>query len=290
MAQSRQFYVEALGGELVTDESDLGRAQFGDFGVEFGRQASGATARHAEYPHYAFTVGPDEFVAVKKRIEAFGVPTHDPWTREGKSYALMYFRDPSGNQFELFCPEGFNAFPLRLGNRAGGDYSVDFPSLSYDGLRQPGPDNQLPAARPAGYNHMTLPVRDLQEGKRFFTEVLGGSVSLEHGSHITVVTGGAEIGMSPQTGGWTAPNAEYPHYTFRMHPHDILPMKERLASYGVPASHIWSRDGGDARLYFRDPSGNLWELLCESGYAGPPSTVDYRPDVGVLNYDGWALK
>ncbi|HLG69857.1 MAG TPA: VOC family protein [Chloroflexota bacterium] len=285
---SKAFYVDALGGDLVLDTPEIGRVQFGEFGVEFGRQDGGATPRGAEYPHYAFTVDAGEFVAVKQRIEAFGVHTHDPWTRAGKSYALMYFRDPSGNQFELFCPDARNAFPLRLGSRAGGVYAVDFPSLSYDRLRPP--TTAVPAARPAGYNHMTLPVRDLQEGKRFWTEVLGGWVSLEHSAHITVVVGGAEVGISPESGGWTAPDAEYPHYTFRVQPEDLLPLKDRLAAYGVPTSDVWSRDGADARFYFRDPSGNLWELLCDAGYAGPLAGAAYRPDVAALNYDAWRLK
>lgn len=80
---------------------------------------AGRRPPHAEYPHYAFTLAPEDFMGIKRRLEAFGVPTLDPWGRMNRPHALMYFRDPSGNQFELFCPNGFSAVLLRLGSRAG---------------------------------------------------------------------------------------------------------------------------------------------------------------------------
>ncbi len=96
-----------------------------------------------------------------------------------RPHALMYFRDPSGNEFELFCPSGFNAVPLRFGSRAGGDYVIDFAALCYSKLQKPAPGTDLPAVGPGGYNHMTLPVRDMHEAKRFFVAALGGTVAFE---------------------------------------------------------------------------------------------------------------
>ena len=45
-------------------------------------------------------------------------------------------------------------------------------------------------------------------------------------------------------------------------------------------------------MYFRDPSGTLWELYCESGFKGVArrgvsAGGDYLPDVKALNYDTW---
>src|SRR5262245_10638879 len=137
LAQSKQFFVEVLGGKLTVDESALARVQFGSFGVAMGLQAEGATAPSAEYPHYGFTVDADEFMGIKQRLEAYGVPTHDPWGRKGQPTALMYFREPSGNQFELYCRNGLPSMTLRLGHRAGGDYVIDFPSLCYSALQPP---------------------------------------------------------------------------------------------------------------------------------------------------------
>lgn len=293
LAQSKQFFVDVLGGNLTVDEPALARVQFGNFGIVMGLQAGGATPADAEYPHYAFTVAPEDFMGIKQRLKAFGVPTHDPWGRQNRPHALMYFRDPSGNQFELFCPSGFNAVPLRLGHRAGGDYVIDFAALCYSALQAPASNRaELPNVRLGGYNHMTLPVSDMHEGKRFFVAVLGGRVAFERPAHVTVVVGGAEIGLSPETRGWTAADAEYPHYTFLVRPEDLAALKQRIETFGVPASEIWSRNGSDAALYFRDPSGNLWELYCETGFKGAvrrgvTAGGNYAPDVKALNYDVW---
>ena len=110
--------------------------------------------------------------------------------------------------------------------------------------------------------------------------------------HVTVVVGGVEIGQSTTDRGWTAPDAEYPHYTLLVKPADLLPLKERLESFGVPTHEIWTRNGTDAAMYFRSPSGNLWEFYCESGYGGPvrkgiSAGGTYSPDVKSLNYSTW---
>jgi len=229
--QSKQFFVDVLGGNLTVDEPALARVGFGKFAIVLAPQSGGATPAHAEYPHYAFTVAPEDFMGIKRRLEAFGVPTHDPWGRMNRPHALMYFRDPSGNQFELFCPSGFNAVPLRLGSRAGGDYVIDFAALGYGKLQKPATETDLPNVGPGEYNHMTLPMRDMHEAKRFFVNVLGGTVAFERPEHITVIVGGAEIGLSPEAGGWTAADAEYPHYTFLVKSADMIPLRERVESY-----------------------------------------------------------
>ncbi len=45
----------------------------------------------------------------------------------------MYFRDPSGNLLELYCPEGLkDADKLPRSVKAGGNYVIDFTSLTYE--------------------------------------------------------------------------------------------------------------------------------------------------------------
>jgi len=292
LAQSKRFFVEVLGGELKMDRPDLAQVQVDTFKILLGAQAGGTTPPSSEYPHYAFTVLADDFMGVKGRLEAYGVPTHEPWGRKGRPNALMYFRDPSGNQFEMYCPGGFTAVPLRYGARAGGDYVIDFAALCYDRLKPPAANAELPRNLPGGFNHMTLPVRNMVEGKRFWVAVMGGKPVLELPDHITVELGGCPVGMADNRGGWTEPENEYPHYTFFVNPEDLLPLKESLAAYAVPTSEIWTRNGADAALYFRDPSGNLWELYCEDGFKGAPrrglsAGGDYAPDVRALNYKTW---
>ena len=293
LEQSRRFFTEVLGGRLI-EAGPPCRIEFTNFAVELGQQATGATAPDREHPHYAFTVPPEDFLPLKQRLEAFGVPTHEPWTRTGSTCALMYFRDPAGNQFEMFCPAGDTGISLRIGHRAGGDYVIPFPSLVYDELADapPQPD-RIPRVRALGLNHMTLPSKDLGQSKRFLTEVLGGTVTIDHPSHVTVVVGGAEIGNGgPMDGGWTAPDAEYPHYTLLAAPDDLVALKERIESYGVPTSDIFTRTGPDASFYYRDPTGNLWELSCPAGFTGEARPIaaaggDYVVDLKALSYDHW---
>ena len=45
-------------------------------------------------------------------------------------------------------------------------------------------------------------------------------------------------------------------------------------------------------MYFRDPTGNLWELYCERGFTGsvrrtPSAGGDYVPDLPALSYEHW---
>lgn len=292
-AQARRFYTEVLGGELIAEGPTM-RVQLGTFRIALCPQEGGATEPHREHPHYAFTVPAEHFKPLKERLEAFGVPTHEPWTRAGSPCSLMYFRDPSGNQFEMYCPEGDIGMPKRVGARAGGDYVIPFASLVYRELKDP--TTEPPPVRASDFNHMTLPSKDLEESKRFLVEVFGGTVTIDHASHVTVVVGGAEIGNGgPMDGGWTAPDAEYPHYTFMVEPDDLLPLIERLASFGVPTSDVFTRNGTDAAVYYRDPTGNLWELACERGFTGPtrrtPSAGgDYTPDLRALCYDHWGRR
>lgn len=291
--QSKRFFVEVLGGALVRDTPGFAEARFNNFIVGMSSRNGSPTAPHAEYPHYGFTVEPDQFLPLKLRLEAYGVPTHEPWTRHDDAEALMYFRDPSGNQFEMYCPKGFKDLPLRRGGRAGGDFFIDFPALCYPDLRDPPAGARVPEAGVTGFNHMTMPVRDMYEGKRFLTEVLGGNVTIELPDHITVAVGGAQIGMAPATGGWTAYDAEFPHYAFFVQPEDMAPLKERLDSYGIPTHDIWTRNGVEALMYFRDPSGNLLELYCKSGFEGADKLPrggaggNYTIDFAALNYDRW---
>jgi len=142
----------------------------------------------------------------------------------------------------------------------------------------------------SGFSHVSLPCRDVQEAIRFFTEVLGGELVYDLSAFGEVLIGGVLFGLSRQKEGWTGYSAEYPHYAFFIEPEDVLPMKERLESYGVPTNQLWSRDGVKVLMYFRDPSGNLFEMYCPKGFKDaatlPRAGKDgaYMFDFASLNY------
>jgi hypothetical protein len=103
---------------------------------------------------------------------------------------------------------------------------------------------------------------------------------------------GTIIGFSEQKGAWTAPDAEFPHYAFEVPPLEFEPLKARLDAAGVKTHPIWTRHGVEALMYFRDPSGNLFELNCIEGFPNAEALPhaqgwggDFRPPVAHLSYD-----
>jgi hypothetical protein len=73
-------------------------------------------------------------------------------------------------------------------------------------------------------------------------------------------------------------------------------MKDWLTRCGIPSSGYWTRNGVEALMFFRDPSGNMIELFCEHGFAGaadlpkgPPRGHGTTVDVEALRYDSWQL-
>jgi len=84
-----------------------------------------------EFHHYAFTVTSEGMRGIKQVLDEAGIVTHRPWTRNSQE-ALMYFRDPSGNLFELYCPDYDRVGELALAKSNGGDYRPPIDGLRYD--------------------------------------------------------------------------------------------------------------------------------------------------------------
>jgi catechol 2,3-dioxygenase-like lactoylglutathione lyase family enzyme len=144
----------------------------------------------------------------------------------------------------------------------------------------------------AALSHISIPVRDRAEATRFFVDVLGAEITLQNPAFTEVRVAATIIGLSEQKSGWTAPDAEFPHYAFEVPPLDFEPLKARLDAAGVKTHPIWTRHGVEALMYFRDPSGNLFELYCTEGFPNAQSLPhaqgwggDFRPPVADLSYD-----
>ena len=148
----------------------------------------------------------------------------------------------------------------------------------------------------SNFSHISTPVRDVEETIRFWTRIFDAEPLLNHHpeSFAEVTLGGVIIGMSKQPAGWTGRTAEFPHYAFFIEPDDLIPVKQRLEAYRVPTHAIWTRNRVEALMYFRDPSGNLFELYCAQGFRdvatiplGASAGGDYDVDLEALNYDTW---
>lgn len=143
-------------------------------------------------------------------------------------------------------------------------------------------------------SHVSLPCRDFEEAKRFFTEVLGARLLLDVGDFAEVDIAGAVFGMSQLGGRLPAPDQEYPHYAFWVDKPNMLALKQRLAEFGIPSGPLWTRHGIEALMFFKDPSGNLFEVFCREfeGAEDLPRNPSPRGhgaivDLASLNYDRW---
>jgi catechol 2,3-dioxygenase-like lactoylglutathione lyase family enzyme len=287
LAASKRFFTEVLGAELFHDIPGFAEVRIGGVIIGLSEASAGWTGRDAEYPHYAFFIDGKDYSPMKERLESSGVPTH-PWTRDHKR-ALLYFRDPSGNLFEIYCQKGYEGVAaLPLGPKQGGR-AIDFAGLNYEWNDKSRAEERR--ARFTGFSHMSLPCRDLEQSKRFFTRVIGGEVVHDVEGFAEVRVAGIIIGLSQQKGGWTGWNAEFPHYAFFAEAEDFLPMVEWLRKNGVTTTEPWTRDGVKGLAYFRDPSGNLLEMYCPklqpaaTFVRGAKQGGSYEIDYAALNYD-----
>ena len=288
--ESKNFYAHVMGGELVHGIQGFVEFRIEDIIIGLSEQSEGWTGPDDEYPHYAFYISGPNFELMKNWLHSYGVPNY-PY-RRGDT-ALIYFRDPSGNLFELYCDTGYEGIEsLPLAPRRGGR-PIDFRGLNYHW-------NNKGAALDAGqvlakprftaFAHASIFCRDLEQAKRFFTKVIGGELIHDVDGFAEVRVAGIIIGMTERSGRATGRNAEYPHYAFFVAPEDFLPMFAWLRQNGVTTSEPWTRDGIKGLLYFRDPTGNLFEMYCPklkeaaSFVRGARQGGSYTIDFAGLNY------
>lgn len=148
-----------------------------------------------------------------------------------------------------------------------------------------------------GFNHAAMPVRDVHEALRFWSTIFGAQVlgTFENETFgIVAMPGNFLLGFALQKEGQTGRRAEYPHYGLDVDPTRMDALRERLRQFGVPCDQIWTRFRNEALMYFRDPSGNLFELYCHEGYADAKTVDvgrwyggDFETDLEALNYETW---
>ncbi len=290
LMESKRFYSEVLGGELVHEiagfvEYRIAHAVFG-----LSEQIQGWTAPDHEYPHYAFYLDGLNFNRMIRWLDHYDVPNY-PYRRDPT--ALIYFRDPSGNLFELYCDSGYDKIAsLPPAPRRGGP-PIEFPSLNYHWKQNGSAGDSSSAEKPelSGFAHASLYCRDLAQAKRFFTTVMGGELIHDVDGFAEVRVAGVIIGITLRPGTTTGRDAEYPHYAFFIEPEDFLPMLTWLRQNGVVTSEPWTRDGVKGLVYFRDPAGNLFEMYCPklpeatSFVRGKKQGGSYEVDFSALNYE-----
>jgi catechol 2,3-dioxygenase-like lactoylglutathione lyase family enzyme len=144
------------------------------------------------------------------------------------------------------------------------------------------------------FAHVSVPCRDLEEGKRFHGRVLGGEIQVDTPTFASFRLAGVDIGTDGCT--WIEPSTEYHHFAFFVGPDELAHMRRWLGRCGIPTSNLRTRQGVEALMFFRDPSGNVIELYCRQGYAGakdlpkgPPRGHGTAVNIDALTYTSWSL-
>jgi catechol 2,3-dioxygenase-like lactoylglutathione lyase family enzyme len=270
-----------MGATPLADQPE--RLQVADIVVELKETDSGWTGFTAEYPHYGFRYRPQDMVPMRDHIRAYDIPTGEIWTRH-QVEGLMYFRDPSGNLLETACWHGLEgADRIPLSRQTGGDYETDLVKLNYSWDPPVEPDTVT--VKSTQLDHLSLPVRDMPATARFWVNVMGAKLGRAP-THMVEIAG-IDISFSQASSGWTPADADFPRYAFAVDATDLIPFKMHIEAFGIPTHDIRTRDGQDAFMYVRDPSGNLFELYCEDGFAGNVVQGGDTIDVAALRYDEW---
>ena len=119
---------------------------------------------------------------------------------------------------------------------------------------------------------------DLEAAETFYRAVLGLAVlAKEAGRHVFFQAGKTQVLLvfRPETslkGDRLPPHGAFGpgHFAFGIAAEDLDPWRDRLGQNGVAIEHEETWPRGGRSLYFRDPSGNLVELLTP-GVWGLPS-------------------
>lgn len=146
------------------------------------------------------------------------------------------------------------------------------------------------------FAHVSLPCRDLAQGKLFYTRVMGGKLRVDTPTFCAINVCGTEIGIGTDGCTFIGTGAEYPHIAFYVGPKEMLQMRDWLNACGIPTSNFWTRSGVEALMFFRDPSGNMIELFCSGGVPGsgdfpkgPPRGHGTAVDIETLRYVTFAV-
>lgn len=129
VAVSKRFYVDVLGGRLIHDTPHFAEVLVAGTVVGMSDIRGRSQEPAAEFPHLGFEIESEQFWPMRRWLDEHGVKTHGPWTRS-QVEGLMYFKDPSGNLIEIYCPRFADAKAVQHARSVL--EVVELPSLDYE--------------------------------------------------------------------------------------------------------------------------------------------------------------
>jgi catechol 2,3-dioxygenase len=186
--------------------------------------------RHAGLYHYALLYpSREELARAAVRLSVTGTPIDG--ASDHRTHEAIYLSDPDGNGIELAADRPREQWPADLGY-AGGPAALDFPALlatisGEDAAPQVGPGLRM--------GHLHLHVGDIDEGLRFYRDVLGFEVQANLGSAAFVSAGGYHhhLGFNIWRGPGVGPAPEHTaglrHWTVQLPAADVAELRARLS-------------------------------------------------------------
>ena len=108
----------------------------------------------------------------------------------------------------------------------------------------------------SGIDHVVLHVRDPQQSKRFYTEVLGMTVYREFPDQVFMHAGGQGVALFRREG--AAAGGDLNHLALNVAGGTYESLKAELEARGVAVN---GRPGDDRCIYFNDPDGHRLQLI-----------------------------
>jgi catechol 2,3-dioxygenase len=260
--RSVDWYQRSLG--LRVHRQEPGLAELGD-GVEtvtvlHEQPGARPAGRHAGLYHYALLYpSREELARAAVRLSVTGTPIEG--ASDHRTHEAIYLPDPDGNGIELAADRAREEWPEDLGY-AGGPAPLDFESLV---ATIPGEEPAPQIGEGLRMGHLHLHVGDIDEGIRFYRDVLGFDVRANLGSAAFVSAGGYHhhLGFNVWRGRGVGPA---PAGTVGLREwivqlptgEDVATVRARVESAGLA---IEDRDGG---FLVRDPWRNAVAFVATS--------------------------
>lgn len=123
----RRFTAAVMGGEELAAGGDAGRITFmmvgrhHNGGALYGGKLPDQPPLGQALPRYGFYVRQEELDLHRRRLDQLDVEASDPvrTSAGGEEGTALYFRDPDGNEYELWAGDSLPSGAMESGNRLG---------------------------------------------------------------------------------------------------------------------------------------------------------------------------